>query len=157
MADAVASRVARLEHEPSDGMIAAFMRAQASKGFKDITPEECLAVVEFVIAETRACDYRLDLRSMGKAWEDYRMDRHGKALRSWRDLVRSSLKRLVGDDRPRSQGRAERLAWERQVAKELFERFPDDKARRDAEWVRIVGTSPHSLYRRKRELDRAGE
>ena len=128
LADAVASRVALLEHEPSDEMIAAFMRAQAIKGFKDMAPEECLEVVEFVIAQTRACDYRLDLRSMGKAWEDYRLDRHGKALRPWRDLVRSSLKRLVGDDRPRPEGRAGRIAWERQVARELFERFPDDKA-----------------------------
>lgn len=156
LADAVASRVARLEHEPSDEMIAAFMRAQAIKGFKDMSPEECLEVVEFVIAQTRACDYRLDLRSISKAWEDYRLDRHDKALRPWRDLVRSSLKRLVGDDRPRPEGRAGRLAWERQVARDLFERFPDDKAQRDAEWELIVGTTPHSLYRRKRELDRAG-
>lgn len=51
LADAVASRVARLEHEPSDEMIAAFMRAQALKGFEDVTPEACLEVVEFVIAE----------------------------------------------------------------------------------------------------------
>jgi hypothetical protein len=157
LADAVASRVALLEHEPSDEMIAAFMRSQAIKGFKDMAPEECLEVVEFVIAETRACDYRLDLRSMGKAWQDYRLDRHGKTLRPWRDLVRSSLKRLVGDDQTRPEGRAERLACERRIARELFERFPDDKAGRDAEWERIVGTSPHSLYRRKRELDRAGE
>lgn len=156
LADAVASRVARLEHEPSDEMIAAFMRAQALKGFEDVTPEECLEVVEFVIAETRACDYRLDLRAMVKAWQDYRLDLHGKALRPWRDLVRSSLKRLVGDDRPRPTGRAARIAWEQQIAKELYERFPDDKARRDAEWGRRVKSSPFSLYRRKQELDRAG-
>jgi len=157
LADAVASRVARLEHEPSDEMIAAFMRAQALKGFEDVTPEECLEVVEFVIAETRACDYRLDLRAMVKAWQDYRLDLHGKALRPWRDLVRSSLKRLVGEDRPRPEGRDGRIDWEMRIAQELFERFPDDKRRRDAEWGRQVGSSPHSLYRRKRALDRGGE
>jgi hypothetical protein len=157
LADAVASRVARLEHEPSDEMIAAFMRAKALKGFEDVTPEECLEVVEFVVAETRAGDYRLDLRAMVKAWQDYRLDLHGKALRSWRDLVRSSLKRLVGEDRPRPEGRDGRIAWEKRIAQELFERFPDDKRRRDAEWERRVGSSPHSLYRRKRALDRSGE
>lgn len=155
LADAVASRVARLEHEPSDEMIAAFMRAHALKGFEDVRPEECLEVVEFVIAETRAGDYRLDLRSMVKAWQDYRLDLHGKALRPWRDLVRSGLKRLVGEDRPRPEGRAGRIAWERRLAQELFERYPHDKVQRDAEWERQVGSSPHSLYRRKRELDRA--
>jgi len=156
LADAVASRVALLEHEPSDEMIAAFMRAQALKGFEDVTPRECLEVVEFLIAETRACDYRLDLRAMNKAWQDYRLDLHGKAVRPWRDLVRSGLKRLVSDNRPRPEGRAGRIAWERRVAQELFERFPLDKGQRDAEWERLVGSSPHSLYRRKRELDRAG-
>ena len=157
LADAVASRVARLEHEPSDEMIAVFMRAQALKGFEDVTPEECLEVVEFVVVETRAGDYRLDLRAMVKAWQDYRLDLHGKALRPWRDLVRSSLKRLVGHDRPRPEGRDGRIAWEMRIAQELFERFPDDKRRRDAELERQVGSSPHSLYRRKRALDRGGE
>ena len=156
MADAVASRVARLEHEPSDEMIAAFMRAQSLRGFEDVTPRECLEVVEFVISETRACDYRLDLRAMNKAWQDYRLDLHGKANRTWRDLVRSSMKRLVGKDRPRPQGRDERIAWETQIAEELFERYPDDKRRRDAEWEQRVGTSPHSLYRRMRSHDRFG-
>lgn len=56
MADAVASRVVLLEHEPSDEMIAAFMKAQALRGFEDLGPDECLEVVEFLIAETRACD-----------------------------------------------------------------------------------------------------
>ena len=51
VADAVASRVRTLEHEPSNEMIAAFMRDQAMKGFKDMTPGECWEVVEFVIAQ----------------------------------------------------------------------------------------------------------
>ena len=95
LADAVASRVVLLEHEPSDEMLGAFMRDRASHGFEDMTPDECLAVVEFVITETRACDYRLDLRYMKKAWQDYRLDKHGFALRPWTELVRSSLKRVV--------------------------------------------------------------
>lgn len=63
LADAVASRAVVLEHEPSDQMLAAFMRHRAIQGFEDLSPAECLEVVEFVIAETRAADYRLDLRS----------------------------------------------------------------------------------------------
>ncbi|OJW13023.1 MAG: hypothetical protein BGO49_19630 [Planctomycetales bacterium 71-10] len=156
LADAVASRVALLEHEPSDEMLAVFMRHEALKGFEDIPPEECREVVEFVIAETRACDYRLDLRSMKKAWQDYRLDRHGKSQRPWRDLVRSSLKRLVEPGVPDPGSRGERVEWERAVALDLFRQFPADKRGRDEEWARLVGSSPHSLYRRKRELERAG-
>ena len=151
LADAVASRVVLLEHEPSDEMLAAFMRDRAGHGHEDMTPEECLAVVEFVIAETRACDYRLDLRYMKKAWQDYRLDKHGLALRSWKELVRSSLKRIVTPEAS-VVGRSDRKAWEQQVAIDLFKQYPDDKGLRDAEWLRLTGKAPDSLYRRKREL-----
>jgi hypothetical protein len=155
LADAVASRVVLLEHEPSDEMIAAFMRMQALHGFEDMLPEKCLEVVEFVITETRACDYRLDLRSMKKAWQDYRLELHGKANRPWQDLVRSSLKRFVDHDQPTTVRRAARIAQEQAVARELFERYPDNKRLRDEEWQRRVGSSPDSLYRRKREVSAA--
>lgn len=57
LADAVASRVAVLEHEPSDEMIAAFMRREALKGYEDMSPTACMEVVEFVIKEAQASDY----------------------------------------------------------------------------------------------------
>ena len=144
LADAVASRVVLLEHEPSDEMLAAFMRDRAAHGYEDMTPEECLAVVEFVIAETRACDYRLDLRYMKKAWQDYRMDKHGLALRPWKELVRSSLKRVVTPEQ--AVGRSDRKAWEQQVALDLFQKYPDDKPLRDEEWFRLTGKASDSLY-----------
>jgi hypothetical protein len=150
LADAVASRMVLLEHEPSDEMLAAFMRDRAAHGHEDMTPEECLAVVEFVIAETRACDYRLDLRYMKKAWQDYRLDKHGLALRPWTDLVRSSLKRVVTPEQ--AVGRSDRKAWEQERALDLFQKYPDDKRLRDEEWFRLTGKSSDSLYRRKREL-----
>jgi hypothetical protein len=152
LADALASRVPLLEHEPSDEMISAFMRHQALRGFEDLTPVDCLEVVEFLIAETRACDYRLDLRYMVRAWQDRRLDRHGKSRTPWRDLVRSGLRRLAGRDLPSGSGRADRKAWEQKVALELFGRFPEDKRRRDEEWARLTGKAPDSLYRRRREL-----
>lgn len=156
LADAVASRVVRLEHEPSDEMVAAFMRKQALKGYQDMTPEECLEVVEFAIAETRACDYRLNLRVMEKAWQDYRLDKHGKANCSWEELVKSSLKRIVTQGRPKLTGRADRKAMEQEIALDLFRRYPSDKALRDAQWREQTGKAPDSLYRRHRELEEQG-
>lgn len=153
LADALASRVVMLEHEPPDEMIAAFMRHEALRGFEDLAAAECLEVVEFVIAETRACDYRLDLRSLRKAWQDYRLDKHGKARRPWPDLVRSGLKRLIEPDQGVPAGRDARKAWEQRVALDLFERFADDKAGRDGEWARLTGKAPDSLYRRIREVE----
>jgi hypothetical protein len=156
LADAVASRVVMLEHEPSDEMIAAFMRKQALKGYEDMAPEECLEVVEFAIAETRACDYRLNLRVMEKAWQDYRLDKHGKSNCSWEELVKSSLKRIVTQDRTKPPGRADRKAMEQEIALDLFQRYPHDKTLRDREWREQTGKAADSLYRRHRELEEAG-
>ena len=69
---------------------------------------------------------------MVKAWQDYRLDLHGKALRPWRDLVRSSLKRLVGDERPRPEGRAGRIAGLERVLRHMRQRGQVWLARRDA-------------------------
>lgn len=158
LADAVASRIAVLEHEPSDEMIAAFMRREASKGYKDIAPAECLEVVEFVIAETRASDYRLDLRHMTKALEDYRFHMDGKALRPWQELVRSSMKRIFKNHGAAPTSRAERVEREKQIVLDLFRRFPNgrDKSLRDAQWHTLTEKAPDSLYRRKRELEGEG-
>ena len=51
LALAVASRVVQLEHEPTDQEIAAFMRRLAADGYKDLRPEQCQEVVEFVVEE----------------------------------------------------------------------------------------------------------
>lgn len=72
LADAVASRIPVLEHNPNDEQIAAFMRCRSQKGYEDLTPVECREVVEYVIAESRQNDYQLDLRWMERGWQDYR-------------------------------------------------------------------------------------
>jgi hypothetical protein len=150
LADAVASRMVLLEHEPSDELLSAFMRDQASRGFEDMTPAECLEVVGFLIDETRACDYRLDLRYMKKAWQDFRLAKHGLALRPWKELVRSSLKHIVTPEK--AMGRSDRKAWEQEVARDLYRKYPNDKRLRDEEWSRLTGKAADSLYRRRREI-----
>lgn len=158
IADAVASRLVMLEHEPSDEMIAAFMRQQSLAGYEDMTSVECLEVVEFAIEESRACDYRLNLRIMEKAWQDFRLDKHGKASRTWQDLVRSSLKRILRQDVGKPLRRADRKSAEKQIALDLYRRYPhsSQKHLRDAEWREQTGKAPDSLYRRHQELEAEG-
>jgi hypothetical protein len=153
LADALASRIMPLENEPTDEMLADFMRNHALQGFEDMTPRECLEVVEFVIAETRARDHRLDLRHATKGFQDYRQHRDGRSRRHWHDLVRTSLKRLTGIGSVVPAGRAERKAHEQQLARELTEKYPDDRRRRDEEWHQLSDEkSPDAFYRRIREL-----
>lgn len=157
LADALVSRVVRLEFEPTDEMLIAFMREQAIRGFEDLTPEECQEVVEFVIERSKACDYRIDLRNMTKGWRDYRLDKHGKAKSPWQELVSSGLVRLIEPQVPGWGSRRERIEWERAFVRNLYDSFPDDPRRRVEEWKRVVGSGQDSMYRRKRELERLGQ
>ena len=147
LARALGSRIVMLEHEPTDEEIAAFIRHLASQGYEDMEPEECLEVAEFLIAETRAMDQRLDLRHLTKAWQDYRQSTHGDALTSWEDLVRSSLQKQITES-VRVTSKKEEIEVQRQLVSELMERFPNDRHSQLAEW-------PHSkslFYLRRKEV-----
>ncbi len=164
--DALISRVCLLEHEPSDETIAAFMQAPALKGYKsetltepnEIKPAEALGVVNYVIAEAQDTEYRLDLRYMTAGWQDYLFWLSGKSRHHWQTLVKSSMKKIVDNDRLVPTTRAERKEWEQQVALDLFRRFPqpEDKDQRDKEWAELTKKGPDSLYRRRRELEGSG-
>lgn len=156
LADAVQSRIPVLEHEPTDEMLAAAMRAAAIRGYKDLSPEDGVGVIDFLIGEFRECDYRLDLRAMTKAFEDYRLWRDGKARSTWQDLVRSSIKKIVGGAAAVPKTRDEKRDSDRQVALELHRLFPKDKARRDREWGDRTRKSPDTLYRHLRQLEVEG-
>jgi len=146
-ARALGSRIVVLEHEPSDDEISAFMRLLASKGFEDLSPDECMEVAEFIIAETRAHDQRLDLRHLTKACQDYRQCKHGRAKTSWQDLVRTSLRKLINES-VIPMKKSEDMDDQRQLVRELMERFPNDRKRQLAEW-------PHcksSFYDRRKEI-----
>jgi len=158
LVDAVQSRVQLLEHEPTDEMLAAFMRFQAMGGYAELSPEECLIVVEFAIAESKACEYRLDLRLMRKAWGDFRLWKSGKNLCHWHDLVRSSMKTTVpGGSMGLPAGRKETKEQEQRIAERLLKQFPketDVQQRNDA-WFKETGKSFHTLLRHARNLKTA--
>jgi hypothetical protein len=148
VADALQSRTTILEHNPTDDMLAALGRAAAAKGWQDLKPAEASEVVEFVIAAARTNEYRLDLRSVTKGFEDYRLWRDQQLRTHWHDLITSSMKRLIGSGvTPLRQ--ADKRLWYLDVARQLSAKFPGrrQKAERDAEWSRVTGLSPDQLYR----------
>ncbi len=147
LATALSSRVPPLDFEPTDEMVRAFMIAEAEKGYFDLSPEECLEVVGFVIEESYRSEYRLDLRYMIRGWQDRRMWRHGHAESDWRDLIRSGMRRITVEEMEEPVGRAEKTRVKQEIAARLYEEFPDDKATRDAEWRKLTGDSPWSMYR----------
>jgi hypothetical protein len=151
LAQAVASRVTRLEHEPTDQEIAAFMRRLAADGYKDLWPDQCLEVAEFVIDETRAFDGRLDLRHLTKAWEDRRQWEDDNCESSWEDLVRSSLGKIVvwNEDNPFSK--REDIAQQRERVAEALRLFPGDVDKQ----MEFSGLKKSTFYKRRKEVGSA--
>ena len=94
---ALKSRIHYLCYDPTDEQIAALMRAVASKGWRKLSPAECLEVTDFLIAESQQIGCHLDLRLLvDKAFPDYLQWREGHAQTHWKDLIRATLEeRLV--------------------------------------------------------------
>lgn len=148
LADAVASRIPILEHNPSDAQLAAFMRSQAQKGYEDLTPTECLDVVEYVIEASRQNDYQLDLRWMERGWQDYRFTKYSNALRSWQELISSSMKTIFHEAPPQVQSKQDELRLVRENIKRLMQMYPSDTAKQIDE----SGLSRSTFYQRRKEI-----
>ncbi len=148
LARALESRMLTLEHEPTDEEIAALMRQLAGKGYKSLTAEQCLEVVDFLIDETRHYDGRLDLRHFTKALHDRLQSEAGQSQTHWQDLVRSSLRQPIFDAAGLKTKREE-IARDRARVAEAMSKFPNDTARQ-IEWS---GLKKSTFYARKKEVE----
>lgn len=146
VADALLSRIPVLHHDPSDAMIGAFMRDQAKRGYKDIGPRECAEVVEFVIAESRAAEFRLDLRHMRAAWEDFRFWKSG-SRHDWKTLVRSSMQRLTATE-PILLDKQQEIEQDRQRVKSAIKQHPDDLKKQ----IEASGLKRSTFFLRRKEV-----
>lgn len=147
LARALGSRIVMLEHEPSDGEIAAFMRHLATDGFQDLSGDECVEVAEFIISETREFNLRLDLRHLTKAFQDFRQQKHGRSRTSWRDLVRTSLKKLAIEPITITTKKDE-IELQRQKVRHAITKFPHDRHAQIAE----SGLKQSTFYNRLKEV-----
>jgi len=147
LARALGSRIVMVEHEPSDNEIAAFMRNLARSGFEDLTVDECIEVAEFIISETRQFDLRLDLRHLTKAFQDFRQHKHGRSRTSWRDLVRTSLRKLAIEPITISSKKDE-IELQRQKVRNAIKKHPND---RNAQMVE-AGLKSSTFYNRLKEV-----
>ena len=147
LARALGSRIVMLEHEPSDNEIAAFMRHMAMSGFEDLSADECVEVAEFIISETRQFDLRLDLRHLTKAFQDFRQHKHGRSGTSWRDLVRTSLRKLAIEPITISSKKDE-IELQRQKVRNAIKKHPND---RNAQMVE-AGLKSSTFYNRLKEV-----
>jgi len=153
---ALKSRVHYLRYSPTDEQIAAMMRAIAAKGWHTLTPQECLEVADFLIAESTRLGSRLDLRHLvDKAFPDYLQHQNGEADTHWKDLIRTTLEEKLVDLKhtaPASKlSRAETKDHEQALVREIVAQY-ETREDRAATWQEQTGKSERAFYRRLEEV-----
>lgn len=145
--EALASRGAALHFDPTDQMIQAQIRALVRQGYGGVPSQECWEVAQFLVQESQASDFRLDLRYYVKAVSDYKYAKEKKAVSDWRDIVRSSLRSLALLGQDQEGGRAKRTAEMKKVVRELEARTDLSAGQRVDEFRRRTGGSQAAYYR----------
>jgi hypothetical protein len=149
LARALGSRIVMLQHESTDDEIAAFVRHLALLRFEDLSADECFEVSEFIIAETREFNLRLDLRHLTKAFQDFRQHKHGRSLTSWRDLVRTSLLKFANESVILSSKKDE-IELQRQKVRDAIRSYPNDTQAQ----ISASGLKQSTFYVRRKEVQK---
>ena len=146
--NAIGTRINPIELHVTNAEGAALMRQIAEDGHKDLSPDACREVAEYIIERSLAEDRRIDLRILLNAFGDRLQHDRGEAEAPWRNLVDSRLKGLVVPAPPR-RSRAEVLDEERMIAREIKD-LP--RVERANTWHGRTGKSEKALYRRLAEI-----
>ena len=152
---ALKSRVHYLCYQPTDQQIAAMMRAIAAKGWRSLSPAECLEVAEFLIAESQRLNCQLDLRLLvDKAFPDYLQHQNGDAETHWKDLIVTTLEAKLIHLQHTEPAKASRQATkgkEQQLVREIMAEY-QSREEQIAAWEAITKKSQRAFYRRAEEL-----
>jgi hypothetical protein len=155
---ALKTRISSMNLDISDPEIMALMRSLAAEGWPkgniELGPDQCLEVVEFIIAEAARTNGRLNVRLMVNGYQDRIQYEDLDTGCDWRDLVASRIRErptVTRDIEPigiRSQKKARQLA----IAREVANLVPEERLR---VWQQETGDlSQATLYRRLNELAR---
>jgi hypothetical protein len=155
---ALATRIAVVDLDISDGEMAAQIRRIAQGGFSrgkhKLGAEQCQVVAEYLIGECKRASCPLDMRLFDNACLDYlQWDAHHSACH-WHDLVANRVGQNATHFRHELTNlpREEELAADRELVREIC-RATSDAQERVRVWHERTGHSPATFYRRKKEVD----
>jgi hypothetical protein len=151
---AIASRTHPMLWKLSTPELAAMMRVIAQRGSKELAPEECMGVAEYLIEQmsARQKDTKVDLRTFCEgALPDFLQWKQGKSVVHWTKVVQA---RIQGE--PIAENRNDRLARHRVIACQIQQaaRTSDDMFRL---WKEQTGLGKSSLYDRLKEAEAEGK
>jgi hypothetical protein len=155
--DALRTRMVVLHLQPSGPELQAKMRQIALRGYehdgKQLRPEECAEVCEYVIARSLSLNRQLDLRMLIHGFQDRLQWEENDSGSHWRDLVASQMHGRVTAFREEVnfEGRDRRKQREQEIVRSI-EAQSKNRQERLRLWAEQTGKSPAAYYRRRSDL-----
>lgn len=149
---ALATRLNPAEFNPTEGEKQALMWKIAEGGKFGLPPEACEDVCEYIVFHASKTGKPLDLRLLDNAFKDRLMYDRGESQTHWRDMVTSRIDAQIVEPKITPRTRQARLVDERDIAKQIYDKYPDSREERFREWHERTGKCERSLYRRASDL-----
>jgi len=149
---ALATRLNPAEFNPTEAEKKALMWKIAEGGKFGLTPEACEEVCAFICFHAEKHGKLMDLRLLDNAFNDRLMYDRAESMTHWKDLVISRIDAQIVEPRITPRTRQARLVDERDIAKQIYDKHPDNREERYREWKERVGKSERALYRRLADL-----
>ena len=141
------------EFNPTDGEKRALMMSIAERGKFGLSPDDCLEVAEYLTHSAKKSGKPLDMRLLDTALNKRKQYDNKESETHWRDMVQSVIDGIIIEPKIKPRTRQARLVDERDIARQVYNSFPDDREARRKEWERMTGgKSERALYRRAVEL-----
>lgn len=154
--NAIRSRIACQQLTVSDNEVIALMRKIASEDYRIgndyLSPDECRAVCDHLVAQCVGLNRQLDLRLFVNSLSDYAQWRECEAGCDWKDLVSARAK-----ERPTKIRECKSFAERSNQKKQELDLACDlatveDRDERRRIWVERTGKSEQTLYRRLQQI-----
>jgi hypothetical protein len=156
---AIQTRISYLELVVSEEEIAALMRKVAGAGFHHrqqvMTPEECLTVCDFLIAQSKSLLCHLAMRLLDNSFRDYLQHREGYSVSDWKALVSARLQGRQGELLEITPGRQEELEADLAVMETVLREHSTVQAAQEA-WCRTRNKSRPTFFRIKKLFEARG-
>lgn len=139
--NAVLTRCDQFELSATNEEVIDLMRSVASKGFRDLTPEDCEMLIDFI--EQNSQDHQLSMRLLGPSLRKLLYAR--QECLDWRPLVKTQLQTL--GRKLQATKRLDTKARDMRCLREAIEKHPDDVNGQQRYWREMTKKSRASFYR----------
>jgi hypothetical protein len=145
---ALATRMNPAEFNPTEGEKKALMMSIAAKGKFGLSPDACIEVAEYLTHSAKKSGKPLDMRLLDTALNRRKQYDNKESETHWRDMVQSVIDGSIIEPKIKPRTRQARMIDERDIVRQIYNKFPDDVDARYKEWKTRVGSSQRAMYRR---------